>query len=89
MLHTTLVLLPDALHHQSHQHRTLRAKFLQVDVHRVVRTVHCLTVVDEVRHLYVQDTGLTGILHVKAVIGPVLSYDAHVRLALEPLKPLR
>ena len=85
VLHLTLVLLVDGLHDKSHQHRTLAAQFLQVNLLRIVRTVHRLAVVDEVAHLHVEQQRLLGILHVERVKAAVLRDDAHVRLVLEVL----
>ena len=85
VLHLTLVLLVDGLHDKSHQHRTLAAQFLQVNLLRIVRTVYRLAVVDEVAHLHVEQQRLLGILHVEGIEAAVLRDDAHVRLVLEVL----
>ena len=85
VLHLTLVLLVDGLHDKAHQHRTLAAQLLQVNLLRIVRTVHRLPIVDEVAHLHIEQQRLLGILHVERVKAAVLRDDAHVRLVLEVL----
>ena len=83
MLHLTLVLSVDGLHDKTHQHRTFIPQFLQVNLHRVVRTVHRFTVVDEVAHLHIEEQRLFRIFDVEGVKAAVLRNDAHVRLVLE------
>ena len=80
----SLVLLPDALHHKSHQYGTLRTEFLQINIHRIIGAIDCRTVMDEVLHLDVQFIRLLGVLHVESIETAVLRDDAHVRLSLEP-----
>lgn len=79
------VLFVDGLHDEPHEHRTFAAQLVQIDLLRVVRTVRALPVVDDVRHLPVEQERLVGIAHVKGVEAAVFGDDAHVRLPLKAL----
>ena len=85
VLYLALVLLVDGLHDEMHQHGTLLAQLLEVNLLRIVRTVHRLAVMDEVRHLDVEHERFLGVLHIESVKRAVLRDDAHVGLLLEVL----
>ena len=85
VLDDTPVLLMDGLHDEPYQHRTLAAKLLQINLHRIVWAVYARTVMNEVRHLHVQKQRLIGILDIKGVKSTVLRDHTHVRLLPEVL----
>ena len=85
VLHSPLVLSVHGLHDQAHQPGRLVTQFLQINLHRVVGTVHRLPVVDEVAHLHIQQQRFVGVLDIERVKVPVLGNHAHVRLVAEML----
>ena len=85
MLYQSLVLLVDGFHNQTHQHRTLRTKFLEIDFLCIVRTVHSLAIVDKVLHFHIEDKRLIGILDIEGVETAVLRNDRHIGLVMEVL----
>ena len=85
VFHLALVLLVDRLHDEVYQHGTFLAQLLEVNLLRIVRTVHRLTVMDEVRHLDIEHKRFFCIAHVKCVKRTILRDDAHIGLFLEIL----
>ena len=85
MLDCSSVLPVNGLHDEPHKHRALAAQFVQVDLLRIVRTVRALPVVNDVRHLHVEQQRLVGIAHIKSVEAAIFGDDAHVRLPLKAL----
>ncbi|CDA87739.1 putative uncharacterized protein [Bacteroides sp. CAG:754] len=83
VLDMAFVLLVNALVDQLHEFGRFTAQFLQVDVKRVVRTVHLASVMDEVFHLYVQQQRLVRILDIERVETAAFGDDRHVRLVTE------
>ena len=85
VLDSSSVLPVNGLHDEPHEHRALAAQFVKVHLLRIVRTVRTFTVVDEVRHLHVEQQRLVGIAHVESVEAAIFGDDAHVRLPLKAL----
>ena len=85
MLYLALILFVYAFHNQLDKHRTLAAEAFKIDFLRVVGTVHCLAVVDEVGHLDVQQQRFLGEFHVKGEKAAVIGDDREVCLRLERL----
>ena len=67
VLHLAFVLLVDGLHDEVYQHGTFLAQLLEINLLRIVRTVHRLTVMDEVCHLDIEHERFLGILHIECV----------------------
>ena len=83
VLDLAFVLPIHGFHDQPYQTGRLPGEFLQVDFHRIVRTVNRLPVMDEVAHLHVQQQRLVGILDVECVKVAVLGYHAHIGFTAE------
>ena len=83
MLDLAFVLFIHGFHDQPYQTGRLPGEFLQVDFHRIVRTVHGLSVMDEVAHFHIQQQRLVGILDIECIEVAVFGNYAHVCLAPE------
>ena len=67
VLDLAFVLFIHGFRDQPYQTGRLPGEFLQVDFHRIVRTVHGLSVMDEVAHFHIQQQRLVGILDVECI----------------------